>query len=103
MLCVFPRALRSLRGSTHTPGAVSNVEGIVPKQFKMVSDFLQEAGYEIAFLGKSHIQARSRITTGTTISALPVRLSITDLYLLKVFVANIATRRRTRVNTLTTC
>lgn len=55
-LCLPSRATILTGLYSHTTGAVSNVEGIVPKQFKMVSDLLQEAGYEIAFLGKSHIQ-----------------------------------------------
>ena len=41
---------------SHTTGAVSNVEGKIPARFPLVSDLLQQAGYETAFLGKSHIE-----------------------------------------------
>jgi arylsulfatase A-like enzyme len=41
---------------SHTTGAVSNVEGTIPARFPLVSDILQKAGYEIAFIGKSHIE-----------------------------------------------
>ena len=41
---------------SHTTGAVSNVEGKIPDRFPLVSDLLQKAGYETAFLGKSHIE-----------------------------------------------
>lgn len=41
---------------SHTTGAVSNVEGRINPRFPLVSDLLQKAGYETAFLGKSHVE-----------------------------------------------
>jgi arylsulfatase A-like enzyme len=40
---------------SHTTGAVSNVEGKIPSRVHLVSDLLHNAGYETAFVGKSHI------------------------------------------------
>ncbi len=54
-LCLPSRATMLTGLYSHTTGAVSNVEGKVPSQFPMVSDLLQQAGYETAFFGKSHI------------------------------------------------
>ena len=55
-LCLPSRATMLTGMYSHTTGAVSNVEGIIPPQFPLVSDLLQTAGYETAFLGKSHIK-----------------------------------------------
>jgi len=55
-LCLPSRASMLTGMYSHTTGAVSNVEGKVPPQFSMVPDLLQKAGYETAFLGKSHIE-----------------------------------------------
>ncbi len=54
-LCLPSRATMLTGLYSHTTGAVSNVEGTVPARFPLVSDLLQKAGYETAFLGKSHI------------------------------------------------
>lgn len=55
-LCLPSRATVLTGLYSHTTGAVSNVEGKIPPQFLLVSDQLQKAGYETAFLGKSHIE-----------------------------------------------
>ena len=55
-LCLPSRATALTGLYSHTTGAVSNVEGKIPPRFPLVSDLLQKAGYETAFLGKSHIE-----------------------------------------------
>jgi arylsulfatase A-like enzyme len=55
-LCLPSRATFLTGMYSHTTGAVSNVEGKIPARFPLVSDLLQQAGYETAFLGKSHIE-----------------------------------------------
>ena len=55
-LCLPSRATALTGMYSHTTGAVSNIEGTIPARFPLVSDLLQKAGYETAFLGKSHIQ-----------------------------------------------
>jgi arylsulfatase A-like enzyme len=54
-LCLPSRATFLTGMYSHTTGAVSNVEGKIPERFPLVSDLLQKAGYETAFLGKSHV------------------------------------------------
>jgi arylsulfatase A-like enzyme len=55
-LCLPSRATMLTGMYSHTTGAVSNVAGKIPAKFPLVSDMLQKAGYETAFLGKSHIE-----------------------------------------------
>jgi arylsulfatase A-like enzyme len=55
-LCLPSRATMLTGMYSHTTGAVSNVEGKIPARFPLVSDLLQNAGYETAFIGKSHIE-----------------------------------------------
>jgi arylsulfatase A-like enzyme len=55
-LCLPSRATMLTGLYSHTTGAVSNVEGKIPPKFALVSDLLHKAGYETAFLGKSHIE-----------------------------------------------
>jgi arylsulfatase A-like enzyme len=55
-LCLPSRATMLTGMYSHTTGAVSNVEGKIPARFPLVSDLLQQAGYETAFIGKSHIE-----------------------------------------------
>ncbi len=55
-LCLPSRATMLTGMYSHTTGAVSNVEGKIPPRFPLVSDLLQKAGYETAFLGKSHVE-----------------------------------------------
>ncbi len=54
-LCLPSRASFLTGAYSHRTGAVSNDESFVPKDFPMICDLLQEAGYETAFVGKSHI------------------------------------------------
>jgi arylsulfatase A-like enzyme len=55
-LCLPSRATLLTGTYSHTTGAVSNVEGTIPQQFKIISDVLHDAGYETAFIGKSHVK-----------------------------------------------
>jgi arylsulfatase A-like enzyme len=55
-LCLPSRATMLTGMYSHTTGAVSNVEGKIPARFPLVSDLLQQGGYETAFLGKSHVE-----------------------------------------------
>ncbi len=55
-LCLPSRATMLTGMYSHTTGAVSNVEGRISERCPLVSDMLQKAGYETAFLGKSHIE-----------------------------------------------
>lgn len=55
-LCLPSRATTLTGMYSHNTGAVSNVEGKISPQYPLVSDLLQKAGYETAFLGKSHIE-----------------------------------------------
>ncbi len=54
-LCLPGRAsvLSGMYG--HTTGAVDNQHSKVPADFPIVSDLIRDAGYEIAFIGKSHV------------------------------------------------
>ncbi|HEY6466527.1 MAG TPA: sulfatase [Candidatus Acidoferrales bacterium] len=54
-LCLPSRATILTGIYSHTTGAVSNVEGKLPPNTKLVPDLLREAGYELAFVGKPHI------------------------------------------------
>ncbi|GLQ51774.1 sulfatase [Dyella flava] len=54
-LCLPARATIMTGLYSHTTGAVSNVQGDLPGKVAVVSDLLFEAGYETAFIGKSHI------------------------------------------------
>ena len=54
-LCLPSRATVLTGLYSHTTGAVSNIEGRLPKNVALLSDLLHDAGYETAFLGKSHI------------------------------------------------
>lgn len=50
--CLPSRATFLTGQYSHTTGAVSNVEGTIPSQFKLISDMFHAAGYETAFIGK---------------------------------------------------
>jgi len=54
-LCLPGRAsvLSGMYG--HTTGAVDNQHSKVPDSFPIVTDLIRNAGYEIAFVGKSHV------------------------------------------------
>lgn len=55
-LCLPGRAaiLSGMYG--HTTGAVDNQHSKVPDRFPIITDLIRDAGYEIAFIGKSHVQ-----------------------------------------------
>jgi arylsulfatase A-like enzyme len=55
-LCLPSRASFLTGAYSHTTGATTNDEAQVPPQFKMVTDVLREHGYEMAFIGKSHVR-----------------------------------------------
>jgi arylsulfatase A-like enzyme len=54
-LCLPSRASFLTGAYSHTTGATTNEEATVPINFQLVSDLLKDAGYETAFLGKSHV------------------------------------------------
>ncbi|MGA9659022.1 MAG: sulfatase [Asticcacaulis sp.] len=54
-LCLPSRASFLTGCYPHTNGAVTNDEAVVLPQYKLVSDLLKEAGYDTAFIGKSHV------------------------------------------------
>jgi len=55
-LCLPSRATILSGMYSHTTGAVDNQHSKVPDSFPLVTDMLREAGYEIAFIGKSHVE-----------------------------------------------
>jgi arylsulfatase A-like enzyme len=55
-LCLPSRATLLTGMYSHSTGAVSNVQGKISPRFPLVCDLLQKAGYETAFLGKSHVE-----------------------------------------------
>lgn len=54
-LCLPSRATIMTGLYSHTTGAVDNKHDAVPEKFPIISDLLHEAGYEVAFVGKSHV------------------------------------------------
>jgi arylsulfatase A-like enzyme len=55
-LCLPSRATMLTGMYSHSTGAVSNVQGKITPGLPLVSDLLQAAGYETAFIGKSHVE-----------------------------------------------
>ena len=55
-LCLPSRATMLTGMYSHSTGAVSNMQGKIDPKLPLVSDLLQKAGYETAFLGKSHVE-----------------------------------------------
>jgi len=55
-LCLPSRATILSGMYSHTTGAVDNQHSKVPDSFPLVSDLIREAGYEVAFIGKSHVE-----------------------------------------------
>jgi len=55
-LCLPSRATVLTGLYSHTSGAVSNEEGELPANIPLISDMMHSAGYETAFVGKSHIK-----------------------------------------------
>ncbi len=54
-LCLPSRASFLTGAYSHTTGATTNEEAVLPITFPVVSDLLRQGGYETAFLGKSHV------------------------------------------------
>jgi arylsulfatase A-like enzyme len=55
-LCLPSRASILTGLYSHTTGTIDNRDRPIPQNFPLVSDALREAGYEVAFFGKSHVQ-----------------------------------------------
>lgn len=55
-LCLPSRASILTGLYSHTTGAVDNRDRPIPHRFPLVSDLLRQAGYEVAFFGKSHVK-----------------------------------------------
>ena len=55
-LCLPSRATILSGMYSHVTGAVDNQHSKVPDSFPIITDLLREAGYEIAFVGKSHVE-----------------------------------------------
>lgn len=55
-LCLPSRATILSGMYSHTTGAVDNQHSKVPESFPIVTDLIRNAGYEIAFVGKSHVE-----------------------------------------------
>jgi arylsulfatase A-like enzyme len=55
-LCLPARATILSGLYSHTSGAVDNQHSKVPEKFPIISDLIRNAGYEVAFIGKSHVE-----------------------------------------------
>ncbi|HEY6824356.1 MAG TPA: sulfatase-like hydrolase/transferase, partial [Steroidobacteraceae bacterium] len=55
-LCLPARATILSGLYSHTTGAVDNQHSKVPERFPIVTDLVRAQGYEVAFIGKSHVQ-----------------------------------------------
>jgi arylsulfatase A-like enzyme len=55
-LCLPARATILSGLYSHTSGAVDNQHSKVPEKYPIISDLIRDAGYEIAFIGKSHVE-----------------------------------------------
>jgi arylsulfatase A-like enzyme len=55
-LCLPARATILSGLYSHTTGAVDNQHSKVPATFPIVTDLIRRSGYEIAFIGKSHVE-----------------------------------------------
>ena len=55
-LCLPARATILSGLYSHTTGAVDNQHSQVPERFPVVTDLIRAAGYEVAFIGKSHVE-----------------------------------------------
>jgi arylsulfatase A-like enzyme len=55
-LCLPARATILSGLYSHTSGAVDNQHSKVPKKFPIVTELIRDGGYEIAFIGKSHVE-----------------------------------------------
>lgn len=55
-LCLPARATILSGLYSHTSGAVDNQHSKVPDKFPIITDLIRNAGYEVAFIGKSHVE-----------------------------------------------
>jgi arylsulfatase A-like enzyme len=55
-LCLPARATILSGLYSHTTGAVDNQHSRVPGRFPVVTDLIRRSGYEVAFIGKSHVE-----------------------------------------------
>jgi arylsulfatase A-like enzyme len=55
-LCLPARATILSGLYSHVTGAVDNQHSRVPARFPILSDLIRAAGYEVAFIGKSHVE-----------------------------------------------
>ncbi len=55
-LCLPARATILSGLYSHTTGAVDNQRSKVPERFPVVTELIRKAGYEVAFIGKSHVE-----------------------------------------------
>ena len=55
-LCLPSRASILSGMYSHTTGAVDNQHSKVPNSFPLVTDLVRDSGYEVAFIGKSHVE-----------------------------------------------
>jgi arylsulfatase A-like enzyme len=58
-LCLPSRASVLTGLYSHSTGAIDNHERSIPAEVPIISDTLQDAGYEVAFFGKAHIKGLS--------------------------------------------
>jgi arylsulfatase A-like enzyme len=54
-LCLPSRATLLSGAYSHTTGAIDNQRSQIPASFPLVTDVIRDAGYEVAFIGKSHV------------------------------------------------
>lgn len=59
-LCAPTRATILTGMYSHTTGVIDNRDRTIPAQFPIISDMLRKAGYEVAFIGKSHVHGSLR-------------------------------------------
>ena len=55
-LCLPSRATMLTGLYSHTTGAATNVQGKIPPNTTVICDLLRDAGYEIGFIGKAHVE-----------------------------------------------
>jgi arylsulfatase A-like enzyme len=70
-LCLPARATILSGLYSHTSGAVDNQHSKVPKKFPIVTDLIRNGGYEITFIGKSHVEGAlmDRLQMGFTMKS----------------------------------
>ncbi|MGH9524016.1 MAG: sulfatase family protein [Terriglobales bacterium] len=59
-LCSPTRATLLTGMYSHTTGVIDNRDRSIPPEFPLISDMLRDAGYEVAFVGKSHVHGSLR-------------------------------------------